>query len=86
MPNKDKASFSPDPAYDTACLRWRVAELEKKLTEQKKIEEKLRELTDLQGKILTFNKTSYEIEDLSEILYKIINNNSHVAWSEERTL
>ena len=28
----------------------------------------------------------YEIEDLSEILYKIINNNSHVAWSEERTL
>ena len=28
----------------------------------------------------------YEIEDLSEILYKIINDNSQVAWSEERTL
>ena len=28
----------------------------------------------------------YEIEDLSEILYKIINDNSIVAWSEERTL
>ena len=28
----------------------------------------------------------YEIEDLSEILYKIINENSLVAWSEERTL
>ena len=30
--------------------------------------------------------TPYEIEDLSEILYKIINNDPHVAWSEERTL
>ena len=28
----------------------------------------------------------YEIEDLSEIIYKIINDNAHVAWAEERTL
>ena len=28
----------------------------------------------------------YEIEDLSEVLYKIINDNSQVVWSEERNL